>query len=470
MLMKGRALRRAGGAIGMLLVAPACRDVVTMTPVERTLPPSLSRVATAASGRHLFLLNGDIPGDFDSQVAARGGTVVMSLDSIGVVITAGLSDADASAISGRGSVVPDYEAQWVPTPDATQVSTASLSTPVDAASAKSPLTAAFLPFQWNMFQIRAPAAWAATVANPGTTIRVAILDTGLDPDHLDQRGLIDAANSMAMPDVQSTMGPPEWADDHFHGTLSGAIVTSNNFGVAGVAPNVQLIAVKVLNAAGKGTFGDIIAGILYATDVKAQVINMSLGALVPRSTKAFPVGGPTILSIMNRAVNYAKRHGVLVVSAAGNDALDLQHDGNLVELPCEAGVQLCVSATGNGDTHASYSNYGTDAINVAAPGGDVPPTIATGILGPCSSRSAIPMFAVCKNKVSYLVAVGTSEAAPHVAGLAAYLDSQYGGTLEPSQLLTLIQQNADDIGKPGADPFFGKGRINVVNTIAASHP
>jgi subtilisin family serine protease len=297
-----------------------------------------------------------------------------------------------------------------------------------------------------------------------------MLDTGLDPDHLDQRGLVDPATSTWF--VPSTMGPPYWADDHAHGTLNGGIVTSNNFGTAGVAPNAQLVAVKVLDASGNGNFGDIIGGIVYAASVKPkiQVINMSLGALLPRSTKALVKGGPTLLSLLNRAVNYAKSQGVLVVSSAGNDALDLQHDGNLVELPCEAGVQLCVSATSNLDTRASYSNYGTDAINVAAPGGDAPPIPANLIMGPCSSHSAIPNLAVCKDGIHYTWLGGTSEAAPHVAGLAAYLDSQAGGTLTPSQLITLIEQNADDIGKPGADPYYGKGRINVFNTVTAGHP
>jgi subtilisin family serine protease len=291
-----------------------------------------------------------------------------------------------------------------------------------------------------------------------------MLDTGIDPDHLDLHGLIDVASSKAF--VPSVMGPPDWADDNTHGSFASAIVTSNNYGVAGVAPNVTLIAVKVLGADGTGPVGAIIAGIYYAADAGAQVINMSLGLAFPKN---LPGAGP-LLAAFNRAVNYAHAHGALVVSAAGNEFTDLQHDGNVVELPCEAGVQLCVSATGNGDTHASYSNFGVSAINVAAPGGDGPPSPATWIIGPCSSRSADPALAVCKDRVEYVIAIGTSASAPHVSGLAAFLDSQYGGTLDASQMLTLIQQQADDIGKPGTDPFFGKGRINVVNTLNGAHP
>ena len=72
----------------------------------------------------------------------------------------------------------------------------------------------------------------------------------------------------------------------------------------------------------------------------------------------------------------------------------------------------------------------------------------------------------CKTKNRYLFVIGTSQAAPHVSGLRALLDSQFGGAANASQLITRIQQGADDIGKPGTDPFFGKGRINVLNTLS----
>lgn len=463
MSTNSRALRRLGSAICTLVLVSACRDVTNTTPAERSFAPVLSsRMASVAPGRHVFVLNGDVPTDFGSRVASRGGTVVSSLDSIGVVVTEGLSDTDATALAGKDAVASDYVGQWIPTPDEMQLADAmTLSAPIDPASLKPPQSALFLPLQWNMQRIHAIDAW-----NTGRTgipsVRVAILDSGLDPDHLDQRGLIDAAASTAF--VPSTKGPPLWADDNFHGTFVGSIVTSNNVGVAGVAPNVTLVAVKVLGASGSGPIGAVIAGIYYATDVAhAQIINMSLGLRFPKNVR----GASVLLSAMTRAINHAHSRGVLVVSAAGNDSTDLQHDRNFVQLPCEAGVQMCISSTGIADEHPAYSNYGTNSINVAAPGGSdaTPPRGQVGgwIIGPCSSR-------VCGNIGSYVAANGTSAAAPHVSGLAAYLDSQFGGTLDASQLVTLIQQNADDIGKAGADPFFGKGRINVLNTVTTAHP
>lgn len=457
--MHAHTLRRLGSALSILLIASACRDELPTKPEARSFKPELSRVAAPAPGRHVFVLNGDVPADFEARVAASGGSVVSSMPSIGVMVTEGLSDGAASALAGKNQVAPDYEGQWVP---ADALSSAALSAPLEITSAKPALTALFLPFQWNMFQIHAPEAWATRSGIP--SVRVGILDTGLDPDHIDQRGLIDVATSTAF--VPSTAGPPTWADDNAHGTFVGSIVTSNNIGVAGVAPNVTLVAVKVLGKNGKGPVSAILAGIYYATDVaKVQVINMSLGLAFPKNAR----GASTILSAFNRAINHAHSQGVLVVSASGNEFTDLQHDRNFVEVPCETGVQLCVSATGLADTHASYSNYGTNAINVAAPGGDGPPPgptdpgVAGWIVGPCSSR-------VCGNIGSYLIGTGTSLSAPHVAGLGALLDSQFAGQLTASQMITLIQQNADDIGKPGADPFFGKGRINVLNTVNTATP
>ena len=76
-----------------------------------------------------------------------------------------------------------------------------------------------------------------------------------------------------------------WTDDFFHGTYVGSLVTTNNRAIAGVAPNVRLVAVRVLNATGSGSFSDIACGIIYAATVAhAQVINMSLGATFRRDT------------------------------------------------------------------------------------------------------------------------------------------------------------------------------------------
>ena len=457
-----RAARYCATALTALAVA-ACADQLA-APSPSATPPVLSRVATPSDTRHVMEFADGVPADLAAQVTARGGTLVRVDDGIGMAVTAGLTDADANAIAGPSNVARDIVARWVPTLEEANAAVAGdeVAIPAPAVTPKSPLTAAFYlaGLQWNMRQIHADQAWAqGRTGIP--SVRVAILDTGLDPDHIDQNGtVIDKASSTFFTPSLAPDAGPRWEDDNFHGTHVGGLVTTNNIGTAGVAPNVTLIAVKVLNATGTGSFADIISGIYYATNVKADVINMSLGAFVQKGGS----GVAQLQRLLNKAINYAHAHDVVVVSAAGNSDIDLQHDQNFVELPCEAGVQMCISATGVTDTKASYSNYGTDAINVAAPGGDGN-ELAGLVLSPCSSHSINRALAACRTRTRYLFAAGTSMAAPHVAGLAAYLDSQFGGTLTASQIITSIEQHADDLGKPGADPFYGKGRIDVFSTV-----
>jgi subtilisin family serine protease len=411
-------------------------------------------------------MNGNaIPANFAASVTAAGGTLVRVQSEIGVAVVKGLSDAAAGQLTrGNAKVERDLMVQWVPTlEDAQALVAPDAAAPVSGQSVLPPQSAAFLAFQWNMFQIHAPEAWANHTGIP--TVRVAIIDTGLDPDHIDAAGLIDASSSVAF--TPSLSGPPAWADDHFHGTHVGGIVTTNNFGTAGVAPNVTLIAIKVLNSTGSGTFADVISGLIWAANVHANVANLSLGALFPKT------GAGILVAALNRAVNYANSHGVLVVSAAGNAATgfpptDLQHDQNYIEVPCESGTGMCISSTGPGDQHSSFSNYGLSAINVAAPGGEFGPPLTSFVLSPCSSRSVMPSLAACKSKTRYLFVIGTSASTPHVSGLAALLDSQFGGMLNPAQLQSAVQRCSDDIGKSGADPFFGDGRINAFKTVTGT--
>jgi subtilisin family serine protease len=452
---------RVGASLLAMLLAAACNEPSVAPERMAAVPPVLSQIGTPSSDRHVLDLSGGIPADLAAQVEARGGTLVRVDEGIGMAVTSGLSDADAEAIAGPSNAVRDLEARWVPTLEEAQglVAEDAVIAPEPSATPKSPLTAAFYLAgqQWDMQQIHADAAWAqGRTGIP--SVRVAILDTGLDPDHIDENGtVIDQKTSTFFTPSISPDAGPRWEDDHYHGTHVGGTVTTNNIGTAGVAPNVTLVAVKVLDASGSGSFADIISGIYYATNVHVQVINMSIGAYFERNGKE----AAQLVRLLNKAIDYAHAHEVLVVSAAGNSNIDLQHDQNYIQVPCEAGVQMCISATGVTDTKASYSNYGTDAIDVAAPGGDFDRLV----LAPCSSHSVNPALAACKSRRRYVFLAGTSMAAPHVAGLGAYLDSQFGGTLTASQLITSIEQHADDLGKPGTDPVYGKGRINVVATV-----
>ncbi len=311
---------------------------------------------------------------------------------------------------------------------------------------------------------------------------VAILDGGIHSTHIDLAANLDVA--------ASTSFVPGFAFNQdtgtfWHGTHVAGIVAAadNGKGTIGIAPQATLVGVKVLHS-GSGAFSWVIKGILYASTPLAQggggadIINMSLGAVFQKNDP----DARGLVAAMNKAVNYANRHGVLVVSAAGNDYLDLDHSGNLISVPAQSGAGVAVSATGpvgfaygamDFDRPASYTNYGTSAINVAAPGGDfaypgnesctLPTTGGAPVTIPCwafdmvlsTSRGSGASIS------AYSWAAGTSMAAPAASAVAAIIKQQNPG-ISLGALKTALQNSATDAGKKGADPFYGKGWVNAL--------
>lgn len=396
-------------------------------------------------------------GRFDAvsaAVTAAGGTVVRSHPEVGILIASGLSDEAAAtlgATSGVQNIVADVMIDLE----------AGDGTPEEMDPAgHDPSSALFyqVGLQWDMQIIDADDAWAAGASANGA--RVAIIDSGIDPFHQDLMGLVDWGSSIAfVPNANPSI--PSWADDHYHGTHVAGTVTTNGIGTAGVAPHGQLIAVKVCGAFFGCPFSAILSGIIHSTNVNADVINMSLGGFVG---KRFP-GGGQLNALLNRVMNYAASNDVLVVSAAGNSGLDLDHLGRdfgagfFIATPCESGNGMCISATNVFDQRAGYSNYGKSAVNMAAPGGDG----FFRVLAPCATGSVI--FTICGTSATwYLWLSGTSMASPHVAGAAALLAGN--GVTKPGQMKTILQRTADDLGKKGTDADYSKGRLNVMNAIS----
>lgn len=229
----------------------------------------------------------------------------------------------------------------------------------------------FWSLQWSAQRTNAPAAWKLSTGSPN--IVVAVLDTGVDATHPDLRGKL-------VPGWDFVNGDAEPADDHGHGTAVAGIVgaaSANAEGIVSFCWRCSIMPVKVLGADGSGTHEQVAAGIRWAVDRGARVLNLSLGGSDSSTTLA-------------GAVAYARERGAMVVAAAGNAGLDA------VSYPAAYPGVVAVAATDEADALYGWSNRGS-AVAVAAPGTNFT-TLAGGGYG---------SFA------------GTSSATPVVAGIAA---------------------------------------------------
>lgn len=415
------------------------------------------------SPNYLIQING--AGDLSSQVAAAGGTLLWAHPDLGYAAATSSDPGFASKLKQAGvqQVDQDLVSQWVPTPE--QAALQQVSTAAAAQAPASPAGSFFYSCQWHLPTIDAPGAWAK--GDLGSGIKVAVLDTGTDPFHSDLAGKIDTANSTSLltPGSSSCGSFDEGTiyDLNFHGSFVSGLITTNNLGSTGVAPAAQIVAVKVLNCKGKGSFSDIINGIYYAANLAdVQIINMSIGGGFAKNLR----GAGPLTAALNKAVNYASSQGKLVVVAAGNNGVDMDKDGNVNWVPAQSGNGVSVYATDNHDGLASYSNHGVSGTWVGAPGGDLPNTAAAlpGCRFPASAQGLIVSVCssfVCGGNNFYVAGDGTSFASPITAGVAALVDGKHAGTLDPAQLKTILSQSAVDLGKTGTDDLFSHGRVNA---------
>lgn len=398
-----------------------------------------------------------IPGDFHAAVEAAGGVVVNTLEAIGVVVV----EADDAGIQLIGNlpgvllVLPNL-AFGLAIPQFAELSTESIGD-----------DEGYFGYQWALDAIDAPEAWDEGYTGEG--VQVAVLDTGVDDTHPDLFGNVNTDDSISMVPWDETLTPVHWHGTHVAGIVAAA---DNGFGVIGVAPNAEIVSVKVFGVdpedptAIVGLFDWTLAGIVYAADLGVDVINMSLGGYVAHwevpanEANAF-------INLVRKAVDYAYQKGVVVVCSAGNEAWNGLGDSGILHVPSDVGNGLCVSATGpvgwaydpdtDLDLLASYSNFGPQ-IDFAAPGGDaqlygIDPNWYYDMVLSCSPGG-------------FTFAAGTSQAAPHVAGVAALIIEAGGGEMKPAHVLRDLRASADDLGKPGEDIYYGYGRINAYQAVA----
>ncbi|WP_312048567.1 S8 family peptidase [Exiguobacterium profundum] len=266
---------------------------------------------------------------------------------------------------------------------------------------------------------------------PKRSIKVAVLDTGVDHRLLDLKGKVDVANAKNFVDPN---GEGDAIDDHGHGThVAGVIGATRDNGVSmrGIVPNVSILPVKVLDAGGSGDTDQIALGIKYAVDAGAKVINMSLGGNESRT--------------LGYMLKYAYDRGVVIVAATGNDGQ------SRVSYPASSKYTISVGATNTFGIVSDYSNYGL-GVDVVAPGSKVASLVPDG-------------------NVVYMD--GTSMATPHVAAAVALLKS-YHPDLSVEDVRTLLQRTADPIAFSGGDapvdPRMSDGFEYVLEELGMTLP
>jgi subtilisin family serine protease len=269
------------------------------------------------------------------------------------------------------------------------------------------------PLQAGLRVVGLPRVW--DTSRGSARIVVAVVDTGVDPGQPDLKGALVGGANLIDP-----AAPPR--DDHGHGTAVAGVVaarTNNGQGMAGVCWFCLVMPVKVLDSRGSGDDTRIAAGIVWAADHGARVINLSLG-------------GPGSTPELEAALAYAAHKGAITVAAAGNS-------GTTVPFYPAADVNaLSVAATTTADRAYTWSNYGS-WVDVAAPGCNVAPALGGG----------------------YGTFCGTSSATPIVSGLAALaLSTKPSAT--PVELRQAIERAAAPL--PG---FVQFGRVDAPEALVA---
>lgn len=286
--------------------------------------------------------------------------------------------------------------------------------------------------QWALDVIGAGSA--QTVGQGAGTV-IAVVDTGVDLGHEDL-----AANVVAGIDIVDGDDVPQ--DEHGHGThVAGiaAAVGGNGRGIVGVAPRASIMPVRVLDADGSGTAADVSAGVRWAADNGADVINLSLTE----------TGQSLVGSSLAAAIRDAWDQGAIVVVAAGNQFV---LSSGFADEPA-----IVVSATTRRDGKPDYSNgVGRARWGMAAPGG------GCALLTCPTADSIFSTWWDGREGDVYAYLAGTSMAAPHVAGAAAVLLSL---GLDQQAVVDRLLATAEDLGPSGRDSTYGAGRLDLAAAV-----
>ena len=383
--------------------------------------------------------------------------------------------------------------------------------------------------QWDMRMIGATPDGSYAKQRGSHDVLVGVMDTGIDASHPDLApNFVSDLSSNFTTDDELVDGPcaeepdrscsdPAYVDEAGHGTHVAGIIGAalNGRGIAGVAPDVGLVNLRAGQDSGYFFLQPTVDALTYAGDNGIDVVNMSFYidpwlyncAANPADSPAEQDQQRTIIEATQRALAYAREHGVTLIAAEGNGHTDLgkpqvddtspdypnqetspHHrdiDNSCLSMPTEGQNVIGVTSVGPSGNKAYYSDYGLEQADVSAPGGDVydktkpgNPTPEDAVLssypesvaraegdiskgGAPTSRFVVRDCASDGTCAYYEYLQGTSMAAPHAVGVAALAIAQYGTadavhggkTLAPATVETLLQDTATDTPCPAENPF-----------------
>ena len=372
-----------------------------------------------------------IPGEVVVQL--RQGARIDGLRSRGLDVIGERSVAESGlpvVVSTAGRPVGDVVAELRDDPSVAAVEpnyVVELAETVDAAAVavNDPMTGD----QYSLDQMRVRNAWGITTG--GSNV-IAVLDTGVKTNHPDFIGRLVAGYDFVNNDTNAS-------DDNGHGTwVTGIIVARANdgYGIAGISWSDRVMPIKIMNGSGSGSTADLLDGIRWAADHGADVINMSVGG--------FPYS-----QLVQDAVNYAWGKGVVLVGAAGNNRREETY------YPASFDNVISVSATQVNDEFSNWSSWGPK-VDVSAPGSSVRTTN-------CYTCT----YADHDSWGTHTFISGTSFATPNVAGVVALIRAKFP-TYTPAQVVSRLLNTTDDLGYPGWDNRYGRGRVNAHRAVGAT--
>ncbi len=495
---------------------------------------SVNRAATSHQDYVVLYTSGATAGAARAAITAAGGTIVKENSAVGYALARSTSASFATSVSASPAVEGTVRDQVIgAAPREVRANQQDIERLSDERAAGrgakgqadvAPAVAAepLANRQWDMRQIGATPGGSYAVQPGDRRVLVGVIDTGIDGTHPDLAANFDAADSRNFTtDIVSIDGPcevpscvdPANVDDNDHGTHVASTIASpiNGLGVAGVAPNVQVANLRAGQDSGFFFLQPTLDAITYAGDIGVDVINMSFFTdpwlfncvANPADSAAEQAEQRVIREATQRALDYARRHGVLSVAALGNEHTDLGNptvdttspdfpvdtartrtvDNTCITVPTESRGVVSVSSTGPSTRLAYYSNYGTEQTDVSAPGGDFydSPTNtgspvnlvlaaypqhlaeANGDLNADGTPNTPFVVRDCNGTVCgyYQYLQGTSMAAPHAVGVAALVVSQYGKpdrthpglTLDPKKTERILRGTAVDHACPQPRTF-----------------